>query len=72
MKDIRSMARIIVVTSGKGGAGKTTSSAAIGIGLASKGHKVVLIDFDIGLLNLDRIMGCERRAVYDFVNVITG
>ncbi len=72
MKDIRSMARIIVVTSGKGGVGKTTSSAAIGIGLALKGHKVVLIDFDIGLRNLDLIMGCERRVVYDFVNVING
>ena len=66
------MARIIVITSGKGGVGKTTSSAAIGIGLASKGHKVVLIDFDIGLRNLDLIMGCERRVVYDFVNVING
>jgi septum site-determining protein MinD len=72
MKDIRSMARIIVVTSGKGGVGKTTSSAAIGVGLALKGHKVVLIDFDIGLRNLDLIMGCERRVVYDFVNVING
>jgi septum site-determining protein MinD len=72
MKDIRSMARIIVVTSGKGGVGKTTSSASIGVGLASKGHKVVLIDFDIGLRNLDLIMGCERRVVYDFVNVING
>ena len=66
------MARIIVITSGKGGVGKTTSSAAIGIGLALKGHKVVLIDFDIGLRNLDLIMGCERRVVYDFVNVING
>ncbi|NQY87739.1 MAG: septum site-determining protein MinD [Colwellia sp.] len=66
------MARIIVVTSGKGGVGKTTSSAAIGLGLALKGHKVVLIDFDIGLRNLDLIMGCERRVVYDFVNVING
>lgn len=66
------MARIIVVTSGKGGVGKTTSSAAIGVGLALKGHKVVLIDFDIGLRNLDLIMGCERRVVYDFVNVING
>ena len=64
------MARIIVVTSGKGGVGKTTSSAAIGLGLALKGQKVVLIDFDIGLRNLDLIMGCERRVVYDFVNVI--
>ena len=66
------MARIIVVTSGKGGVGKTTSSAAIGLGLALKGNKVVLIDFDIGLRNLDLIMGCERRVVYDFVNVING
>jgi septum site-determining protein MinD len=66
------MARIIVITSGKGGVGKTTSSASIGIGLALKGHKVALIDFDIGLRNLDLIMGCERRVVYDFVNVING
>lgn len=66
------MARIIVVTSGKGGVGKTTSSAAIAIGLAQKGNKTVVIDFDIGLRNLDLIMGCERRVVYDFVNVIQG
>lgn len=66
------MARIIVVTSGKGGVGKTTSSAAISTGLASLGHKTVVIDFDIGLRNLDLIMGCERRVVYDFVNVING
>src|SRR5690606_10134004 len=66
------MAKIIVVTSGKGGVGKTTSSAAIGTGLALKGHKSVIIDFDIGLRNLDLIMGCERRVVYDFVNVING
>lgn len=66
------MARIIVVTSGKGGVGKTTSSAAIGTGLALKGRKTVIIDFDIGLRNLDLIMGCERRVVYDFVNVING
>ncbi|WP_225639537.1 septum site-determining protein MinD [Candidatus Profftia sp. (ex Adelges kitamiensis)] len=64
------MARIIVVTSGKGGVGKTTSSAAIATGLAKKGKKTVVIDFDIGLRNLDLIMGCERRVVYDFVNVI--
>lgn len=64
------MAKIIVVTSGKGGVGKTTSSAAIGTGLAMKGHKTALIDFDVGLRNLDLIMGCERRVVYDFVNVI--
>ena len=66
------MAHIIVVTSGKGGVGKTTSSAAIATGLALKGHKTVVIDFDIGLRNLDLIMGCERRVVYDFVNVING
>ena len=64
------MARIIVVTSGKGGVGKTTTSAAIAMGLAKKGHKTVVIDFDVGLRNLDLIMGCERRVVYDFVNVI--
>ena len=66
------MARIIVVTSGKGGVGKTTSSAAISTGLAQKGKKTVVIDFDIGLRNLDLIMGCERRVVYDFVNVVNG
>ncbi|KAA1187290.1 septum site-determining protein MinD [Photorhabdus heterorhabditis] len=66
------MARIIVVTSGKGGVGKTTSSAAIATGLAQRGKKTVVIDFDIGLRNLDLIMGCERRVVYDFVNVIQG
>ncbi|WP_419571530.1 septum site-determining protein MinD [Rheinheimera sp.] len=66
------MAKIIVVTSGKGGVGKTTSSAAIGTGIAMRGFKTVIIDFDIGLRNLDLIMGCERRVVYDFVNVING
>lgn len=66
------MAKIIVVTSGKGGVGKTTSSAAISCGLAMQGHKTVVIDFDIGLRNLDIIMGCERRVVYDFINVING
>lgn len=66
------MSRVIVITSGKGGVGKTTSSAAIGTGLALKGHKTVIIDFDIGLRNLDLIMGCERRVVYDFVNLING
>jgi septum site-determining protein MinD len=64
------VARIIVVTSGKGGVGKTTTSAAIAMGLAKKGHKTAVIDFDVGLRNLDLIMGCERRVVYDFVNVI--
>jgi septum site-determining protein MinD len=66
------VARIIVVTSGKGGVGKTTTSAAIAMGLAKRGHKTVVIDFDVGLRNLDLIMGCERRVVYDFVNVING
>lgn len=66
------MAKIIVVTSGKGGVGKTTTSAAISTGLALNGYKTVVIDFDIGLRNLDIIMGCERRVVYDFVNVING
>jgi len=66
------LARIIVVTSGKGGVGKTTTSASIAMGLAKRGHKTVVIDFDIGLRNLDLIMGCERRVVYDFVNVING
>lgn len=64
------MAEIIVVTSGKGGVGKTTSSAAIGTGLALSGYKTVVVDFDVGLRNLDLIMGCERRVVFDFVNVI--
>ena len=66
------MARIIVVTSGKGGVGKTTTSAAISMGLAKKGHKTAVIDFDVGLRNLDLIMGCERRVVYDLINVING
>ncbi len=66
------MAKIIVVTSGKGGVGKTTTSAAISSGLAMRGHKTAVIDFDIGLRNLDIIMNCERRVVYDFVNVING
>ena len=68
----KKLARIIVVTSGKGGVGKTTTSAAIAMGLAKKGHKTAVIDFDVGLRNLDLIMGCERRVVYDFVNVING
>ena len=66
------MAKIIVVTSGKGGVGKTTTSASFAMGLAKRGHKTVVIDFDVGLRNLDLIMGCERRVVYDFVNVIQG
>lgn len=66
------MARVIVVTSGKGGVGKTTTSASFSAGLALKGYKVAVIDFDVGLRNLDLIMGCERRVVYDFVNVVQG
>lgn len=66
------MARIIVVTSGKGGVGKTTTSAAFAMGLALRGHRTAVIDFDVGLRNLDLIMGCERRVVYDFINVING
>lgn len=64
--------RIIVVTSGKGGVGKTTSAAAISMGLALRGHKTAVIDFDVGLRNLDLIMGVELRVVYDFINVIHG
>ncbi|MCH9770241.1 MAG: septum site-determining protein MinD [Gammaproteobacteria bacterium] len=66
------MAKIIVVTSGKGGVGKTTTSASIATGLALQGHRTCVIDFDIGLRNLDLVMGCERRVVYDLANVING
>lgn len=65
-----SLTEIIVVTSGKGGVGKTTTSASLAVGLARRGKRVAVIDFDVGLRNLDLIMGCERRVVYDFVNVI--
>jgi septum site-determining protein MinD len=66
------LATVITVTSGKGGVGKTTTSAAIATGLAMRGKKTVVIDFDVGLRNLDLIMGCERRVVFDFINVING
>lgn len=66
------LAKVIVVTSGKGGVGKTTTSAAFSAGLAVRGYKTVVIDFDVGLRNLDLIMGCERRVVYDLLNVIHG
>ena len=66
------MTKIVVVTSGKGGVGKTTTSASFAAGLALRGHKTAVIDFDVGLRNLDLIMGCERRVVYDLVNVIHG
>ena len=64
------MSQVVVVTSGKGGVGKTTTSAAISTGLAMRGKKTVVVDFDVGLRNLDLIMGCERRVVYDLINVI--
>lgn len=66
------MARFIVVTSGKGGVGKTTTAASFATGLAQAGHKTAVVDFDVGLRNLDLVMGCERRVVFDFVNVISG
>lgn len=66
------MATVVTVTSGKGGVGKTTSSASFATGLALRGFKTVVIDFDVGLRNLDLIMGCERRVVYDLINVING
>jgi septum site-determining protein MinD len=66
------MAKVLVVTSGKGGVGKTTTSAALGAALAQLGQNVVVVDFDVGLRNLDLIMGAERRVVYDLVNVVQG
>lgn len=72
MSESKVLAEIIVVTSGKGGVGKTTTSAAFATGLAQRGNRTVVIDFDVGLRNLDLIMGCERRVVYDLVNVIHG
>jgi septum site-determining protein MinD len=66
------MGKVVVVTSGKGGVGKTTSTAALGAELARSGQKVVVIDFDVGLRNLDLVMGAERRVVFDFVNVVQG
>ncbi|MBY6091794.1 septum site-determining protein MinD [Pseudooceanicola sp. 502str34] len=72
MKEERGNSKVIVITSGKGGVGKTTSAGAISAALAKRGHKTVVIDFDVGLRNLDMIMGCERRVVFDFINVIQG
>src|SRR5690349_23427782 len=66
------MAKVLVVTSGKGGVGKTTSTAALGAALAQAGEKVVVVDFDVGLRNLDLVMGAERRVVFDLINVIQG
>jgi len=68
----KNKAKIVVVTSGKGGVGKTTSTAALGAALALEGQKVVVVDFDIGLRNLDLMMGAERRVIYDLINVIQG
>ena len=72
MANTSKASQVIVITSGKGGVGKTTTSAALSLGLAKKGFKTAVIDFDIGLRNLDLIMGCERRVVYDLVGVING
>jgi septum site-determining protein MinD len=66
------MSQVLVVTSGKGGVGKTTSTAALGGALAQDGAKVVVIDFDVGLRNLDLVLGAERRVVFDLINVING
>jgi septum site-determining protein MinD len=66
------MAKVLVVTSGKGGVGKTTTTAALGAALAQLGKNVVIIDFDVGLRNLDLIMGAERRVVFDLINVVQG
>ena len=66
------MAKVVVVTSGKGGVGKTTSTAALGAALAQTGQKVVVVDFDVGLRNLDLVLGAERRVVFDLINVVQG
>ena len=66
------MSKVIVVTSGKGGVGKTTSTASIGAALAQSGQRVCVVDFDVGLRNLDLVLGAERRVVYDFINVAQG
>src|ERR1700737_1630061 len=66
------MAKVLVVTSGKGGVGKTTSTAALGAALAQMGEKVVVVDFDVGLRNLDLVLGAERRVVFDLINVVQG
>src|SRR5215207_3606728 len=69
---MRKMAKVLVVTSGKGGVGKTTSTAGLGAALAQAGQTVVVVDFDVGLRNLDLVMGAERRVVYDLINVVQG
>src|SRR4026209_2538944 len=72
MQEIANMAKVIVVTSGKGGVGKTTSTAALGAALAQTGQKVAVVDFDVGLRNLDLVMGAERRVVFDLIHVVQG
>src|SRR6266853_2624448 len=72
MGETASMAKVLVVTSGKGGVGKTTPTAALGAALAQAGQKVAVVDFDVGLRNLDLVMGAERRVVYDLINVVQG
>src|SRR2546425_13241663 len=72
MGEMESMAKVLVVTSGKGGVGKTTSTAALGAALARMGQNVVVVDFDVGLRNLDLVMGAERRVVFDLINVVQG
>src|SRR6476646_8565439 len=72
MAEIAHMSKVIVVTSGKGGVGKTTSTAALGAALAQAGQKVAVVDFDVGLRNLDLVMGAERRVVFDLINVVQG
>src|ERR1043166_4360037 len=72
MAETESVSKVIVVTSGKGGVGKTTSTAALGAALAQTGQKVAVVDFDVGLRNLDLVMGAERRVVFDLINVVQG
>src|SRR5512145_733048 len=72
MQETANMAKVLVVTSGKGGVGKTTSTAALGAALAQAGQKVAVVDFDVGLRNLDLVMGAERRVVFDLINVVQG
>src|SRR5262245_1260698 len=72
MQETSDMAKVLVVTSGKGGVGKTTSTAALGAALAQTGQKVAVVDFDVGLRNLDLVMGAERRVVFDLINVVQG
>src|SRR5215510_6711331 len=69
---MQTMTKVVVVTSGKGGVGKTTTTAAMGAALAQVGQKVVVVDFDVGLRNLDLVMGAERRVVFDLINVLQG